>query len=193
MSPSWFFPRVLELSVALSILAPGAFAQVSIVPVGGASVLDGESPHLIVTGLKPGEMATVHAFRQTEAYDPSDYTAMAVVADAEAVFVADGTGKIAVDSTAPIRGTYSGIDPLGLLWSGTRVAHDTSPKPAITQALHLQNSADIYFRVEAPSLGVGKWAETVIKLSDGADMLDLETVSLPGLNGVFCTTESQNH
>ena len=43
-----------------------------------------------------------------------------VLAHAHAEFQADSEGRIEVDITAPIKGTYQGADPLGLLWSGEK-------------------------------------------------------------------------
>lgn len=184
MSSSTFM-RSAQVLLVFTLLATGAFAQVNLAPTTGSNVLDGDSPHLLVTGLRPGEMATVHSFRKSMAYDPPNYTAVPLLAHAEAVFQADNKGRISIDSAAPIHGTYTGIDPLGLLWSGTRLALDGSTNLPITQSVHLQSSTDILFKIEAPSLGVGKSVETVIHLTDGSDLLDIQTVSLPGLNGVF--------
>jgi dienelactone hydrolase len=186
------FMRTAQLLLVFAMLATGAFAQVSIVPTTGSNVLDGEPPHLLITGLRPGEMVTVHSFRKSTAYEPPNYTAVPLLACAEAVFTADSAGRISVDSAAPIHGTYSGIDPLGLLWSGNRLSLDGSPKLPVTQAVRLQSSTDILFRVEAPSLGVGKWVETVIHLTDGADLLDIQTVSMSGLNGVFARPKAKS-
>ena len=185
------FMRTAQLLLVFAMLATGAFARVNIIPATGSDVFDGDSPHLLVTGLRPGEMVTVHSFRKSTAYTPPNYTALFLLAHAEAIFAADSAGKISVESAAPIHGTYSGIDPLGLLWSGNRLALEGSPNLPVTQAVRLQTSTDILFRVEAPSLGVGKWVETVIHLTDGADLLDIQTVSIPGLNGVFARPKAK--
>ncbi len=181
-----------SLLLVSAILASTAFAQVSILPAPGSGVLDGEPLHLRVSGLRPGEQATVHSFRKTMAYDAPTYKAVPVLAHAEAVFAADGEGKIAVEFAAPIRGTYSGVDPLGLLWSGTRLALDGSPTLPVTQAVYLQSPTEILFRIEAPSLGAGKWVETDLHLTDGADQCDIQTVSMPGLNGVFARPKARS-
>lgn len=179
------FMRSAELFLILTMLGTGAFAQMSLAPITGSSVLDGDAPHLLATGLRPGEIVTVHSFRKSTAHEMPRYTSVPLLAHAEAVFAADSTGKITVDSAAPIHGTYSGIDPLGLLWSGNRLPLEGSTKLPVTQVVHLESSTDILFRVELPSLGAGKWLETVVHLTDGADLTHIQTVSIPGLNGVF--------
>ena len=137
------FMRIAQLLSVFAMLATGAFAQVSIVPTSGSNVLDGDPPHLLITGLRPGEIVTVHSFRKSTDYEPPTYTAVPLLAHAEAVFSADSVGKIAVDSAAPIHGTYSGIHPLGLLWSRNRLALDGSPKLPFAQAVRLQSSTDV--------------------------------------------------
>jgi len=80
-------------------------------------------PHLVVTptsalldepvairlvGLMPGERATLRA--------RSDVAGQ--LRDATATFSADATGTIDPATQAPESGTYTGIDPAGLFWSG---------------------------------------------------------------------------
>ena len=178
----------LACSVFLLALYPyglAAFAEVIVRATGGVKVLDGESPHLVVTGLQPGEQATVHAFRRTMLYPTATSPALPVLAHAEAVFGADGSGRITVDSAVPLRGTYEGADGLGLLWSGTRLDVAGSDDEPITQALNIRNEQEIVVRVEARSLGKAHWAETRLMLTDGAETLEVLNVAQPGLNGVF--------
>ena len=90
-----------------------------------------------------------------------------------------------MDSAVPLSGTYSGADPLGLLWSGIRLPLEGDAEMPVTHDLGLQGSNDIVVRVEAPSLGSKHWAETRLLLTDGAARLAIQEVGLPGLNGVF--------
>ncbi len=60
--------RIALICLSMLLLAGTAAAEVHISfmqsangPMQSANVLDGESPHLLVTGLRPGEQATVHA------------------------------------------------------------------------------------------------------------------------------------
>ncbi len=161
----------------------------------GVSVLDGNSPHLLITGLQPGEEATVDAFRRTTVYPSATTPAEPVLAHAIAVFRADDIGMIAVDSGVPVRGTYKGADGLGLLWSGTRLQLAGSPGEPVTQNLNIKNEQEFVIRVEAASIGSGRWIEIRLVSTDGADNVEIVAIAQPGLNGVFArprTARSQS-
>ncbi|GIJ21130.1 acyl-CoA thioesterase/bile acid-CoA:amino acid N-acyltransferase family protein [Micromonospora lutea] len=61
-----------------------------------------------VTGLAAGEPVVVAA----EAHDHSGHRWRAA-----ATFVADANGVVDVSRDAPVKGSYSGVDPMGLFWS----------------------------------------------------------------------------
>jgi Acyl-CoA thioester hydrolase/BAAT N-terminal region len=46
---------------------------------------------------------------------------------AQAAFLTDEHGSVDVRSQAPIAGSYTGADPMGLIWSMTLVAEATAP------------------------------------------------------------------
>ena len=177
--------RYALFSVLLFAMTAPALATATFIARTGQELLDGDAPHLLVTGLRPGETATIHAFRKTNAYQPPSYTATPVLAHAQAAFRADRTGTINVDTAIPTQGTYSGADPLGLLWSGTRSDVAGDPAQPVTRDLPLKDDADIIFRLEAPSLRGVSWLETRIHLTDGADALSIQDVAIAGLNGAF--------
>jgi len=77
-------------------------AQVIVDP---AAVLVDEVVRIRVTGLAPGQRVRVTA--RTETFK----------AEAAAVFIADATGSIDLSNTAPVSGSYTGCDPMGLFWS----------------------------------------------------------------------------
>jgi dienelactone hydrolase len=174
---------VFPLLIATALLAQSS--PVAISTTAGAEVVDGDTPGIVVTGLRAGELVTIHAFRRTGAYDAPTYAAKAVVAHAQGEFIAAADGTIHVDTTAPLRGTYVGIDPLGMLWSGVRMPLAGDPTSSITQGIHLEDSSLIVLRVEAPSLGAGHWVELQIRLTDGADHVMVQNVETPLLNGAF--------
>ena len=66
----------------------------------------------------------------------------------EAVFVADGAGRIDPATIAPEHGTYAGIDPMGLFWSMRPVEDGAVVSPAAFEAL--QRSAG------TPALQLGR-------------------------------------
>ena len=61
-----------------------------------------------VSGLKPGEAVTV----TSQSRDAGD-----INWEASAVFSADSEGRVNLDRSAPVSGSYGGADGLGLLWS----------------------------------------------------------------------------
>ena len=169
-----------------------AGAQVTVAPLVTSAVLDGDSPHLLISGLRPGEVATVHAFRKATTYTVGSYTGTSVLAHAEVAFAADSTGRITVDSAVPLSGTYSAADPLGLLWSGTRLPLDGDAAEPVTRELHLDGTNDMVVRVEAASIGNNRWAETRLHLTDGADKVEVQEIALPGLNGAFAQPKDRS-
>ncbi|SRR5579875_362606 len=102
----------------------GGHPAVDAAPASGLA--DGEF-HLIVSGLRAGEQVQVEA-------QATDATGEAWRSDA--TFAADARGQVNLDHSAPLAGSYSGIDPAGLLWSmhpsnGTdpRLAFFVPPRP----------------------------------------------------------------
>ncbi|GAA0664230.1 hypothetical protein GCM10010193_14450 [Kitasatospora atroaurantiaca] len=71
--------------------------------------------HLRITGLAPHDEITV----ASEATDHQDKAWQA-----QAVFRADAHGVVALDSTAPVSGSYQGKDGMGLFWSMNPVSGD---------------------------------------------------------------------
>jgi dienelactone hydrolase len=81
-----------------------------------------------LSGLQPQQIIVIETIRR------SDWRPEALVARAE--FKADASGRIDAGAQAPISGTYSGIDPLGLFWSaGTRTIQSDDPKGADVRIL----------------------------------------------------------
>jgi dienelactone hydrolase len=78
------------------------------VEVAPAVAVYGTPFSLKVTGLRPGERATVKA---------ASTDARRVVWESAAVFEADGAGTIDVAGQAPVSGSYGEADIFGLLWS----------------------------------------------------------------------------
>ncbi|MEU4743834.1 acyl-CoA thioesterase/bile acid-CoA:amino acid N-acyltransferase family protein [Actinosynnema sp. NPDC023658] len=66
-----------------------------------------------VEGLPPDERVTVRA-------STGDWAA-------SAVFVADERGVVDLTRHAPVEGSYSGVDPMGLFWSMTRTGEEPGP------------------------------------------------------------------
>jgi len=73
-----------------------------------ATALADEPVTIKVLGLEPGQTITLRASLR----DDSDRRW-----ESEATFVADGAGVVDVTTQAPISGTYTTVDPMGLIWS----------------------------------------------------------------------------
>jgi len=150
-----------------------AQAAPALVARGGSSILGGESPRLLVTGVAPGERVVVQSFRTAQVWKQGVSQPTLVLAHAFAEFTADKDGRVDIDRATPVRGTYDGADPLGLLWSGE--------KADLTGDVKLAEN-EVLFRLER---NLQTAAETRITLTDGADRLDVAEVKETGLSGVF--------
>jgi len=172
---------VLPAGRALSFWLAGLFAALcygqkapALVAGSGSVVPHGESPRLAVTGVAPKETVVIHSFRMARAYGADRSQSTPVLAHAFAELVADSKGTINVDQAVPLRGTYGGADPLGLLWSGE--------KSIPVDDVKLSSEDEVLFRLERKSRVV---AETRITLNNGEDRVEIEEVKAVGLNGAF--------
>jgi dienelactone hydrolase len=105
-------------------LTSSAFAQE---PTGAtlsvpAVVLDGSNPGIKVAGLQPNEIVRIHVLRSLEKWKDEGGTWQRVRQSlhAYADFKAAADGIVNVDTQAPIHGSYTKVDPLGLLRTGYR-------------------------------------------------------------------------
>ena len=106
-------------SVAFLLSAIILAAAAAQVPSGGArfeiardDVLIDEVIPIVVSGLAPGAVTTVHASAGVgETHVASSAT-----------FVADRDGRVDLTQMSPKNGSYSGVDPMGLFWSYRRTA-----------------------------------------------------------------------
>jgi len=97
------------LWVATAVGAPALHVE------PGPSVLDGEPLHVHITGAVPGSRVTLTAERwfvgmSTQRNRPQ-------LMRSEAVFIADPSGRVDLRTSAPLHGSYQGIDPRGPFWS----------------------------------------------------------------------------
>jgi dienelactone hydrolase len=102
----------------LAIAAPSlALAQAPRITVDHDTVPYDEAFRVRVTGLHPGDTATLRA---------TSADALGRRWSSGAEFVADANGVIDVATQPPVRGSYRGADPMGLAWSMTE---DSSVAP----------------------------------------------------------------
>ncbi|MYW04024.1 hypothetical protein GT354_38225 [Streptomyces sp. SID3343] len=85
------------------------------IEVDAASALADQPVHLRVIGLTAGETVTVSS-------SATDFTGRRWRGQAR--FRADDRGEVALDSAAPLAGTYRGADGMGLFWSMNPVGGD---------------------------------------------------------------------
>lgn len=110
---SFRFLRAGLLPAGLWVATVMATPQLHVEP--GPSVLDGEQLHLHVTGAAPGSRVTLTADRWYVALSTSRRRPQLM--RSEAVFMADPSGRVDLRTSAPLQGSYQGIDPRGLFWS----------------------------------------------------------------------------
>jgi dienelactone hydrolase len=100
----------------------------------------------------------------------------------EATFVADANGVVDLTRTAPVRGDYSGVDPMGLFWS----AHRDAPAPQPERGIDAFHPPTEVWRLTATVDG-----ETVASASltrrAVADNVAMSAVRERGLAGVLYT------
>ncbi len=174
----------------LFLVTSTALAAVELRPASGTEVVQGDSPHIHISGLSAGEQVTVHLFRKAVAYGVNDYPGKPVLAHAEGVFTADKDGAISVDSGISSEGTYVGADSLGLLWSGTRMPFSGDAGRPVTQKVSLADENDLLVRVERRAAKTPPWLETRLRLTDGSKDLSVTDVISEGVVGAFARPKS---
>lgn len=178
-------PLGLTVSLLFVSIAWAGVASAEVVLVGARTVASGDAPALRLEGLAPREVVRVHALRKFSRWADDGtgrWVESPAVLHAWADYQADARGTVNLARAAPIRGTYSGPDPLGLLWSGHRRG---SPELAGVAA------PDIY----APAQQQGAVYLSIVRRDAVAARAELRfveppglrvvTVAEPGLNGVF--------
>lgn len=110
---------MIRLLLALLLLfAEPAAAQVRILPEGSA--ITGFAPDIRISGLPPGAKARLHVYASYERWqqdDDGNWKPSVKTYQAWADIVADGKGRVEMDSYKVTSGTYNGVDGYGLLWS----------------------------------------------------------------------------
>jgi dienelactone hydrolase len=112
-----------------------------------------------VSGLRPGTRITI-------------LTSMQLIGKwrSHATFVSDGRGEVRLDRDAPVEGTYSGVDPMGLLWAmeaEPAAAGAAPPKPP-----DVREPVVTTFRVEQEGATVASgtyrrwWAKRDVRITD---------------------------
>ena len=89
-------------------------------------VLVDETVPIVLSGLDPGRIVTI----RLEQHDPAG------LSQSHGIFVADAEGRVDLSRSAPLAGTYSGVAPMGLIWSveqdPTVESRPAVPEPDLT-------------------------------------------------------------
>jgi hypothetical protein len=108
--------------LGVTILHAPAAAHIQPAPrlIAPAFIVAGDPTTLVVAGVSPGKTARVHAFRRTATSSLQNGRPVErpVTTHAWADYRADASGRVGLDTSRPLAGTYSGSDFNGLPWSG---------------------------------------------------------------------------
>lgn len=187
---------VAALTQTACATRPGAVASLAV----PSSILQGNPPGALVTGLAPNETVTVYAIRSVtyQAVEAGAFVPRQTRVLAWANFEANKNGQIDAADT-PLAGSYSGTDPLGLIWSGFPEGHPAlSAKPAISALSPDEiQSNSVRFVVERAD-GARLAADTLLKAySDTIAFTPVGVSSAPangvagGISGVFAAPVGQ--
>jgi dienelactone hydrolase len=126
----------------------------AVITVDAATALADQPVHLRITGLAPGDEITVQA-------EATDYRGEPW--QAQAVLRADTGGVVALDTTAPVSGSYQGVDGMGLFWSmGPRsgdadYASFSPPFPELQASFEVHLSVTAHGRLLATRNLIREW------------------------------------
>ena len=154
-------------------------------------LLTGDRPHLRVSGLTPRTPLVVEAFRiaPQSVNTNGQWSTVKPVFHAQATFWADSRGRVEVDKSSPVSGTYAGADPRGLLWSGTVAGRGTTPadppKADVPSAVDLADGKVVlWVRVAGKMV-----AKATMKPSPAIGRIRYQTVDTPELVGVYAAPQ----
>jgi hypothetical protein len=95
-----------------------------------------------------------------------------------AMFVAGADGEVDVGTTAPVGGSYSGVSPMGLIWSMERIGGRESEAPTTSVRLPVT----VAFRAEA---GSGERAEASVMRAMVGPGVTVKLLDEDGLRGAW--------
>lgn len=118
--------RLVPALLASALLLGGTAASAQRIVVNPEQpVLAGDPLTLQLTELKPGQTVRLQAQRVVQTF-----TGQVALFQSQAVFQADGQGRVDLSAAAPqVGSSYQGADVRGLLWSMTPVVGDVKDKP----------------------------------------------------------------
>ncbi|MDB4913952.1 MAG: esterase [Gemmatimonadetes bacterium] len=128
----------------------------------GAQLVRGLPSGIEIAGLSPHDTATLDAWRRVIVRGPGDHTDTLTLR-ASGTFAAVTSGNVHIDSTIPIRGTWSRVDPYALLWSMQKTDTAITLLPGriflrLSSRGHTVDSATLTMRT-APTGIAGRWVQ----------------------------------
>ncbi|HEX6062973.1 MAG TPA: acyl-CoA thioesterase/BAAT N-terminal domain-containing protein, partial [Longimicrobiales bacterium] len=125
--------------VVLSFAPLGALtAQNPTITVRPNDALIDQPVAIVVSALPPRTQVVIRSYIRT---DSATYYA------AEGTYLSDDRGEVRLDRDASRGGTYAGIDPMGLFWSGRRVTGVPDPGLSSLQAVQPPQPYQVAFTV----------------------------------------------
>ena len=176
------------MKVSAALLTPmllAATAAAAPPRLDAPPVESGRPPHLQVFGLQPGARVRLHLVRRFSRWEQDDkgqWAARPQLIHAWGAYRADAGGHIDVGRARPLAGTYTGVEPAGLLWSGLRQGDPRLAAIARPALYTLEEESDARLTLEGNSGEVLASAPVSFVEPPG---LTVETVQHDGLNGVF--------
>jgi len=140
-------------------------------------VTSGDGAHVRITGLPAGARVTIRARRTVlvSRWADSVYVNDTVVVESWARYAATPAGHVDIDRAAPLEGSWSGRDPLGLFWSMRR-----TPLTSPAELTRERNRIDL-----TVAFGDGPPLQGMLRLRLSARPLVSRVVVAPGLVGAF--------
>ena len=98
-------------AIVIAFLAVVCGSKLDVTPQG--DIVVGDPVHVRVGGVEPGDRVTLVLELIDDRGRPYR---------SENAFIADANGVVDIATSEPSRGTYDGVDPLGVFWSMERTA-----------------------------------------------------------------------
>ena len=173
-------PQVAATSIPTSV-PPTATQVVPTLSIQPAEAFMDEPVSIRLSGFEPNQEVTIKATTVGTAFP--DLIDTGIVRESEATFQTDPNGEVDLEKQAPLSGSYTDADGMGLFWSMTEnpaKAYTGSSEPAPT----LLNAVQYHYKITAEVDGKEVAEATVIQNMGSASVVATD-VSENGVLGQF--------
>ena len=173
-------PQVAATSIPTSV-PPTATQVVPTLSIQPAEAFMDEPVSIRLSGFEPNQEVTIKATTVGTAFP--DLIDTGIVRESEATFQTDPNGEVDLEKQAPLSGSYTDADGMGLFWSMTEnpaKAYTGSSDPAPT----LLNAVQYHYKITAEVDGKEVAEATVIQNMGSASVVATD-VSENGVLGQF--------